>query len=211
MTTYLLVRHGTTEWVDTNLLHGITDVPLNQRGQDQAAAAAQALADANTERIYTSTLSRCAETAQIIGKSTNLHPILMDSLVEIDFGWMEGKKIRDHDYGDHSKWVEFIDHHIFNLIRFFSGETKLKFNKRVLGGWSQILNENQSGIVIVVAHSGVLNTILLHHFGRQYLGGDAYHHLNPCSITEIAVDDAGSARMIRLNDNTHIPDSLQRA
>ena len=209
MTHYLLVRHGTTAWVDTQLLHGITDIPLNQRGREQAQSAAQALADHGANTIYSSSLSRCAETAQIIGKSTNLSPIMMDALVEIDFGWLEGKKIRDHDYGDYCKLVEFIDHHIFNVVRALSGESKSKFENRVLKGWSAITAENPSGTVIVVAHSGVLNTILLHLFDTQFLNGNAYHHLNPCSITEVKVDPEGHAEMIKLNGRSHIPENLQ--
>jgi broad specificity phosphatase PhoE len=195
--------------VDTQLLHGITDIPLNQRGREQAQSAAQALADHGADTIYSSSLSRCAETAQIIGKSTNLSPIMMDALVEIDFGWLEGKKIRDHDYGDYCKLVEFIDHHIFNVVRALSGESKSKFENRVLKGWSAITAENPSGTVIVVAHSGVLNTILLHLFDTQFLNGNAYHHLNPCSITEVKVDPEGHAEMIKLNGRSHIPENLQ--
>jgi len=134
LTRYLLVRHGTTAWVDTNLLHGITDIPLNQRGREQAATVAQALSDRDADKLYSSILSRCAETAQIIGTSTNLSPIMMDALVEIDFGWLEGKPIRDHDNGEYSKLVEFFDHHYFNIVRAISGESKSKFNKRVLNG-----------------------------------------------------------------------------
>jgi broad specificity phosphatase PhoE len=208
LTHFLLVRHGTTAWVDTHLLHGITDIPLNQRGREQAHSAAQALTDRGADKLYSSSLSRCAETAQIIGKSANLSPFLMDALVEIDFGWLEGKKIRDHDYGNHSKLVEFIDHHFFNVVRALSGESKSKFEKRILKGWAAITAQNPSGTVVVVAHSGVINTILLHLFNTQFLNGNSYHHLNPCSITEVKVDPEGHAEMIELNGRSHIPKHL---
>jgi broad specificity phosphatase PhoE len=209
LTTYLLVRHGTTDWVDTQLLHGITDIPLNERGREQASSAAGALKNSGALKMYSSSLSRCAETAQIIGKSAGLEPILTDSLVEINFGWLEGKKIRDHDFSEYSKLVELIDHHYFTLVRALSGESKSRFERRVLRGWLEIMNENPSGTVIIVAHSGVLNTILMHFFGKQFLNGSAYHHLNPCSITEISVETGGSAKMVRLNDRSHIPENLQ--
>lgn len=209
MTTYLLVRHGTTAWVDTQLLHGITDIPLNERGREQASSAAAALKDSGATKMYSSSLSRCAETAHIIGKAAGIEPILTDSLVEINFGWLEGKKIRDHDFSEYSKLVELFDHHFFTLVRALSGESKSRFERRVLRGWLEIVNENPSGTVIVVAHSGVLNTILMHFFNKQFLNGNAYHHLNPCSITEISVDAGGSAKMVRLNDRSHIPEDLQ--
>lgn len=209
MTTFLFVRHGTTAWVDTQLLHGITDIPLNERGREQASCAASALKDSGAVKMYSSSLSRCVETAQIIGKAAGIEPILTNSLVEINFGWLEGKKIRDHDYGEHSKLVELFDHHFFTLVRALSGESKQRFERRVLRGWLEIEKENPSGTVIIVAHSGVLNTILMHFFNKQFLNGNAYHHLNPCSITEVSVGAGGSAKMIRLNDRSHIPEDLQ--
>lgn len=208
MTTFLLVRHGTTDWVDTQLLHGITDVPLNQKGRAQATAVAKALNIYKANKLYTSSLSRCAETAQIIGKTTNLKPVPMKSLVEIDFGWLEGKKIRDHDRQDYGKMIEFLDHHLFNLVRAISGEPQSRFSARVIAGWSRILNENPSGTVIIVAHSGVINTILLHLFGKKYLNGNAYHHLDPCSITEVKVTATGNAEMVQLNNSNHMPENL---
>ena len=209
MTKFLFVRHGTTTWVDTQLLHGITDVPLNEKGRQQAKATAKALADIKANKIYSSPLSRSAETAQIIGKTTGLTPILKKSLVEINFGWLEGKKIRDHDRQDYGKIIEFFDHHLFNVVRTVSGEPQSRFRARVTAGWNEILSENPTGTVIIVAHSGVINTILLHLFGKTYLNGNAYHHLNPCSITEINVDTGKGAEMVRLNDLDHLPEDLR--
>ena len=209
MTQYFIVRHGTTAWVDTQLLHGITDVPLNERGRKQADAAAEALANSGADKMYASPLSRCAETAQIIGKSTHLDPIMLDALKEIDFGWLEGRKIRDHDYGEHGKLIEFFDHHYFNFVRTISGESHRRFTKRVVDGWNTITNENPTGTVIVVTHSGVMNVLLLHLFGNKYLNGNAYHHINPCSITEINLGTDGRAEMIALNTRSHIPQDMQ--
>jgi len=204
LTTILLVRHGTTDWVDTELLHGITDVPLNNKGRHQAQETARTLKDCGAKSIFSSSLSRCMETAQIIGKAIGVDPNPMDALVEIDFGWLEGKKMRDHDLGKYNKLVEFFDHHSFNLIRLLSGESRKKFGKRVLEGWQSILAENPKGPIIIVGHSGVFNAILLHLFGTEHLNGGPYHRLNPCSITEILIDKTGTASMVRMNDRSHL-------
>lgn len=204
MGNYYLIRHGTTAWVDQQLLHGITDIPLNDRGRHQAQLAAQVLKDVPAKKLYTSSLSRCVETAQIIGKSLHLTPIPMEPLVEADFGWMEGKKIRDHDNGQYSKWVERYDHFIMHLIRMISGESDHAFRKRVVNAWKSILRENPGGITMVVAHSAVLNAIVSHHFGSQYLEGDSYYRVQPASITEISINDSGEAQLVRLNDHRHM-------
>jgi len=73
-----------------------------------------------------------------------------------------------------------------------------------LEGWQSILAENPKGPIIIIGHSGVFNTILLHLFGTAHLNGNSYHRLNPCSITEILIDKTGTASMVRLNDRSHL-------
>ena len=204
MATFLLVRHGTTDWVEGRIMHGITDIPLNKKGKIQAEETARALRGCGAKKLYTSSLSRCVQTAQSIGNQIGSKPTSMDSLVELDFGWLEGKHLRDHDKGDYGKLLEIIDHHFFNLIRIVSGESKKNLNQRVLNGWNTILAENPEGTAIVVAHSAVFNSILFHYFGKVHLNGDAYYHLNPCSITEVSIDVSNQAELIRLNDRSHL-------
>jgi broad specificity phosphatase PhoE len=201
----ILVRHGTTDWVEQQILHGITDISLNKMGLAQAGKAAKALTDSGAQKIYSSSLTRCVQTANAIGNQLNREPVLMDSLVELDFGWLEGRHFRDHDKGEFGKLTEFFDSQIFNLIRMLSGEPKQKFMARILAGWNRILNENSEGTVIVVGHSGVFSRILQYLFGEEYLKkGDSYYHLNPCSITEIQINDDNHMELIRLNDRSHL-------
>ncbi len=204
MANFLLVRHGTTDWVEGQILHGITDIPLNKKGEMQAEETARALRGCGAKRLYTSSLSRCVQTAQAIGNQIGSKPISMDNLVELNFGWLEGKHLRDHDKGEYGKLLEIIDHYFFNLIRVISGESKKNLNQRVFNGWNTILAENPEGTAVVVAHSAVFNSILFHYFGKAHLNGNAYYHLNPCSITEISIDASNQAKLIRLNDRSHL-------
>ena len=96
MKTLLLVRHGTTDWVDNNILHGITDIPLNANGLRQAHEVAEALKNVPASHLYSSSLTRCMQTAQAISANIHLDPIPMDGLVEMNFGWLEGKPLIDH-------------------------------------------------------------------------------------------------------------------
>jgi len=201
---FLLVRHGTTNWIEGQILHGITDVPLNKKGELQAEETARALRGCGAKKLYTSSLSRCVQTARVIGSEIGSKPTSMDSLVELDFGWLEGKHLRDHDKSEYGKLLEFIDHHFFNLIRMVSGESKKNLDQRVLNGWNTIFAENPKGTSIVVAHSAVFNSILFHYFGKAHLNDDTYYHLNPCSITEISIDTSNHAELIRLNDRSHL-------
>ena len=107
--TLLLVRHGTTEWVDNNILHGITDIPLNENGLRQAREVAEALKNVPASHLYSSSLTRCMQTAQAIAAKVHLEPVPMDGLKEMDFGWLEGKPLMDHQTLENSPVARFID------------------------------------------------------------------------------------------------------
>jgi len=47
-----LVRHGTTDWVEDQILHGIIDVLLNKKGKIQAKETAQSLREWSAKEIY---------------------------------------------------------------------------------------------------------------------------------------------------------------
>ena len=208
MATFLLIRHGTTEWLEKGILHGITDIPLNKKGVAQAREAARALKTCGVKNLYSSSLSRCVQTAREIAAATGLEPILMDSLVELDFGWLEGKPLHDHSGEDFSKIKSAILLRYGNLIRFLSGETLKQFTQRMITGWRSILSENPSGTVAVVSHSAVANRILFHYFGKKHLAGKPYHRFHPCSITEIRINQSNQAELVRLNDHSHLPEEL---
>lgn len=209
MANFLFVRHGTTDWVEDQILHGITDIPLNKKGEKQAEETARALRGCGAKKLYTSSLSRCVQTANAICNEVGPEPISMDRLVELNFGWLEGKHLRNHSKGEYGKLLEIIDYYFLNSIRIVSGESKKKLNQRVLNGWNTILGENPEGTAIVVAHSAVFNSLLFHYFGKAHLDGKIYLHLNPCSITEISIDASNQARLIRLNDNSHLSEKNQ--
>src|SRR5918995_423684 len=64
-TEIVLVRHGETEWSRDGRHTGNTDVPLTERGMEQAQALGAALEGRSFIRVLTSPLSRAGETARL--------------------------------------------------------------------------------------------------------------------------------------------------
>ncbi|MEC7391978.1 MAG: histidine phosphatase family protein, partial [Cyanobacteriota bacterium] len=88
----ILVRHGETDWNKAGRFQGQIDIPLNENGRRQAAAARDFLKDIPIDRAWSSTLSRPTETAQIILEAHPDVPLTqIDGLVEIGHGVWEGK------------------------------------------------------------------------------------------------------------------------
>lgn len=59
------IRHGTTDWVDQQILHGITDIPLNRLGLQQAKKTAQVMKDIQARHLFIRPLLQAMKTAEI--------------------------------------------------------------------------------------------------------------------------------------------------
>lgn len=66
MTYLILVRHGQSEWNLQNLFTGWINVPLSEKGIQEAKKAGKIIEKYNIDLAFTSTLSRAQETALII-------------------------------------------------------------------------------------------------------------------------------------------------
>jgi len=92
LTTIGLIRHGITEWNVLGRSQGISDIPLNEIGKQQAVALANRLSlEEKWDIIVTSDLSRAKETGQIIASKLNLPISMFDERIrEINCGEIEG-------------------------------------------------------------------------------------------------------------------------
>ena len=93
-----VIRHGETEWNSQDRVLGRTDIPLNEVGRSQAAAAAAKASELQIGRILTSPLSRAYETARIVSSAIGARLEICDALIEMDFGLHEGQPRKDPSY-----------------------------------------------------------------------------------------------------------------
>ncbi|GFN33546.1 histidine phosphatase family protein [Paenibacillus xylaniclasticus] len=90
-TTIGLIRHGVTEWNNLGKAQGISDIPLNGEGIQQATALANRLSSEEWDMIFSSNLTRDRQTAEIIQQSLGISSILVDERNrEINCGLIEG-------------------------------------------------------------------------------------------------------------------------
>ncbi len=86
-----LVRHGQSQWNADGLLQGQTmPVPLTERGQREAEAAAQELAGLPISAVYSSDLVRAVQTATPIARLHGIGIRLDPDLRERGYGELEG-------------------------------------------------------------------------------------------------------------------------
>src|SRR5258708_37099497 len=95
MSLLLLIRHGENEYVKTGKLAGrLPGIHLNEKGQKQAQALAEALKEIPIKAVYSSPLERAMETANPIAESHKLTIIQEPDLMDTDIGKWEGKSLK---------------------------------------------------------------------------------------------------------------------
>jgi uncharacterized phosphatase len=155
MTELCFIRHGQTDWNARELTQGSSDIPLNETGRDQARATAELIADERWDAIYTSPLSRAAETAAIIAARLGLpDPSPRADLRERAFGEAEGLDIVERKARFQGRPVPGAEPWDDVLIR----------SIRAL---ETIRDDEKDRRVIVVAHGGVINALLKHLSGGE--------------------------------------------
>jgi broad specificity phosphatase PhoE len=91
-----LIRHGETSWSLSRQHTGRTDIPLTERGREQARMLGPILAQEHFDRVLTSPMSRAIETCRLAGLGD--HAEEEPELREWDYGIYEGRttdEIRD--------------------------------------------------------------------------------------------------------------------
>lgn len=156
---FILVRHGETQWNTTGKFGGHSDVPLNHNGIQQARDAGEKLKDTCFDQAYCSDLSRAVDTAAAILQHHDVEAKYTPTIREMYFGKWEGltyKEILDQYPEQSSEWVKD-----FTNIACLEGESMQMFYDRIAEAFDAIKENTREGeTVLVVAHSGVIRSIL---------------------------------------------------
>lgn len=159
MKTLYIVRHGETDWNKMGKYQGITDVPLNENGLNQAKACGEALKDITFDRILSSDLSRALVTAETI-RGNRTTPITVDKrLRELNFGDWEAMLFSDIE----ARWPGLIDEMYLrpHLVKVPNGESFKDLQDRAWAGLEEFLNKNDEDETLLIAcHGGTIRTLL---------------------------------------------------
>ncbi|MBK3494925.1 histidine phosphatase family protein [Viridibacillus sp. YIM B01967] len=146
MTEICVVRHGETDWNALGKLQGVTDVPLNDRGIQQAKECGQFLKESEWAAIFTSPLTRAKRTAEIINEQLQIPLIEIDQFKERAFGDAEGMDPEERLKAFPNKQYTNQEH--FDTVL-----------ARLRDGLAEIHEQYPNDRVILVAHGAVIHSL----------------------------------------------------
>lgn len=153
MTKIGLIRHGITEWNILGKAQGISNIPLNEEGIQQAIKLGDRLSSEEWDLIISSDLSRAKKTAKIIGNKMNLSVDCLDKRIrEINCGQMEGTTEKERVMRWGKNWRDLdLGMEKFELVA-----------KRGIEFIEDIANLHKGKRVLVVSHGALIGLTLQH-------------------------------------------------
>jgi 2,3-bisphosphoglycerate-dependent phosphoglycerate mutase len=198
----IAIRHGETAWnVDTRI-QGQLDVPLNERGRDQARRLSHAMSGERLHAVYASDLSRAHETARALARRAGLDVVPERRLRERGFGIFEGYTFKEIE----ERWPEQSQRWRQRDPAFGpeGGETLAGFYERAVSAATALAQAHPGQTIALVAHGGVMDC-LYRAASRIALQAPRTWHLGNASINRLLYTQQGFT-LIGWNDDRHLDD-----
>ena len=190
----ILLRHGETVTNREGRYTGQLDVPLTEKGREDAVQAGIRLRSfpRYPDRVYCSFLSRTRETAKLAVPA--LEPVVLPGIEEANLGILEGKTYREAE----ALWPEMMrlwsENRDYARFRLPGAETNLMACERALRAVAAVPD---GCCALMVTHSTIICALL-----SALLTGSVDHMLNfDIQNGHMAVFDltANGARLMGLN------------
>ena len=199
----ICVRHGRTEWNARKRFQGHSDIPLDAEGRAQARGLAALLRDEPIATAVSSDLLRAAETARVVLQGRDVALRIDPDWREMRFGAWEGLTwdeivavTPELDPAGEASPKTYIP---------AGGESFDELAQRVRAAVERVVAATPPHAAALVAtHAGPLHALL-----RVLLGEASAETLKvrfvPASVTRFRRDDAGTWRLVRLNQSAPPP------
>jgi probable phosphomutase (TIGR03848 family) len=195
MTTLLLIRHATTASTGQRLA-GRTGTQLDDRGRDQAKAAAERLADVPLRAVYSSPLPRTMETAQIVAEPHRLEVQPVDGLLEVEYGRWTDRPMKP--LYRNKLWP--VVQQRPSLVRFPDGESIRAAQLRAVDALELIVAKHPRTAVAAVTHADIIKAVVAFYLGQPL---DLFQRLvvTPASATVLSLGPGSQPALLRFNDD----------
>lgn len=202
MTTIYFVRHGESESNLITQFAGSLDMPLTQRGREQAALTASYLSEFPITAVYASDLSRAFETGHIIASRVQAPILAMQDLREIYAGQWEGKTYAQLEYefpDSYSIWKNQI-----GLAVCDGGESVVQLQQRVQQCVSRIVANHPNQTICIATHATPIRVMECLWTNTHIENMHTIPWVGNASVTMVEYRDNGSVSVIARDVHEHL-------
>lgn len=148
MMRFVLVRPGATDYDLQGRMKGTLDIPLCEKGQEQAKQLAEALAPHKPGVIYSSTCRAARETADILTSVLRVPINHLEGLQNLDHGLWAGALVKDVKQRQPRVYKQWQEHP--ETVCPPEGETLGEAQDRVRSELEEIIRQNQTSTAVLV-------------------------------------------------------------
>lgn len=208
MVRLLVIRHGETDWNAANRIQGQLDVALNARGEEQAQAVAQRLAEEEIHELWSSDLKRANQTALHINDAHHAKIKLDVRLRERHFGILQGLTYEEAKKQHPERYHGYMQS--YPEEGFGNGETLFDFYLRSKAFFVERARQTPPGkTVVAVTHGGVVSC--LYRFAKKIPLAQPRDWAMPnAAVNEFFVEQ-DAWRVGRFADISHLAGALDDA
>jgi broad specificity phosphatase PhoE len=204
-----LIRHGET---DNNVAHrfmGRTDMPLNDRGLDQAKCLGRALLKVEFDRIYASPYLRAFMTAEQVRGNRDIEIVKDLGLCEIDLGQWEGFIREEIEV----KWPGMIElwQRQPDKLEIPDGETFKQVQDRAFSSFKQIVAQERGKTIAIATHMLTIQLLLARLLSIPIAEVWNMNRLDNTSVTVLDLYENNDFEIVSWGDDTHLPDELKNS
>ncbi len=190
----LLVRHGETDWNRDRRIMGRQEIGLNETGRLQALALKEALGRFPVDAVYSSSVCRARETAQILVEDRGLTPRYDERLVEIHYGEWVGRTFEEvRALPDYTPYFTRLETPVAP-----GGETLYQVRDRALDFIGQLRREHPDQTVVAVSHADWIKCAVMEFLKIPYENIWKFR-IDNVSVSLIECDPLGWDRVVCVN------------
>jgi broad specificity phosphatase PhoE len=196
----VLVRHALPVRIDATADGAPADPGLAERGVEQAARVAAALAHDRVDALYTSPLQRAVQTSEPLATALGLSPVVEPGIAEFDGDHSSYVPVEELKASGDPRWQLLVAGDLYG-----NGVDPDAFRRRVVEAVERIAAAHPGGRAVLVCHSGTINVYTGEVLGQQrpLWFAPAY-----CSLTRVAIARTGGRGVVSLNETGHVRDLL---
>jgi probable phosphoglycerate mutase len=198
----ILVRHGLAQHLVRGFTGGWTDLPLTELGRQQSVRTGARLSKlllGLVVELYSSDFHRARETAEILGETLSLQPVLVPSLRDVNNG-IAANRLRAEAEKDRLPMTQPL----MDWIPFPEAESWRMMMERATGFLTRLKGRDVDA-VILVTHRNVISAIIQWWLQlTDELISTTDFESDPCSLSRLTISYWGGRTVIKLNDTAHL-------